>query len=66
MAMRRVTRIEMEEIWSTERLSLDAIAPESTGSKLVEMGMTNAPGKSKNFLALPRRPRRSSTCSWVK
>ena len=53
-------------MWSTERRSLEATAPESTGSRLVEMGTTKEPGRSKNFLAWPSTPFMASEASRVK
>ena len=66
MEMSRVMRMEMEVMWSTERWSLEATAPESTGSRLVEMGTTKEPGRSKNFLAWPSTPFMASEASRVK
>ena len=66
MPMSSVTRKAVEEMRSTWRWSLEAMAPESTGSRLVEMGTTKAPGKSKNLRALPKVPFHQSAISWVK
>ena len=66
MEMSRVMRMDMEEICRTWGLSPAAMAPDSTGNKLVEMGTTKDPGRSKNFRALPSTPLYQSAWDWVK
>ena len=64
--MSSVTRRAMEEILSTWRWFLEAMAPERMGRRLVEMGTTKAPGKSKNLRAWPMVPFHQSAISWVR